>query len=98
MIHIKKLGHLEQADWESFAEGYTSDSKYFAEKTESRHETVIRLRKRDLPQPYVKRMSRPGTRLAQYNREILKQGFSFAAYDHERLVGIAVAQRLSDLR
>lgn len=98
MIQIRKLDHFDAVDREGFVEAYTSYSKYFASKTESPDETVIRLRLGDLPRPYVKRFERPTDITAYkkewgYNEEVFQQGYSFAAYDEDELVGIVVAER-----
>jgi ribosomal protein S18 acetylase RimI-like enzyme len=89
MIRIRELKQWDARDLEGFYEGYTSNAKYFVSKTESHDETVIRLRLGDLPRPYVKRIERT----PRYDEEVFQQGFSFAAYDGDRLVGIIIAGR-----
>ena len=89
MIRIKELNRQDARGLEGFVEGYTSNEKYFVSKTESRDETVIRLTLGPLSQPYVKRIER----LPIYTEEVFEQGFSFAAYDEDRLVGIVIAER-----
>jgi ribosomal protein S18 acetylase RimI-like enzyme len=72
--------------------GYTSANKYIIERTEKPEMTTISLKFTRMTQPYVKKFAQPPGEMERY-QQIVKQGTSIGAYDGDRLVGLAIAER-----
>ena len=92
MAEIKPLTQLDIAALKRVITGYVSPAKYEIEKAETRELTAITVRFVRLERPYVKQYEPLDKEmLARYTR-VLKEGLSFAAYEADQLVGIALAE------
>jgi ribosomal protein S18 acetylase RimI-like enzyme len=90
MIIIQPLATLDD-DQLVLIGGYTTDSVYVAEKSEQEEQTSITLRLMRLASPQQKRFDPPTDEMVATYREAVTRGFSFAAYDGEKIVGIVLA-------
>jgi ribosomal protein S18 acetylase RimI-like enzyme len=90
MVTIQPLTYLEDYQFK-LIEGYTTHSVYVADKSEQEEQTSITLRLQTLASPQPKRFDPPTEDIIALYREALTKGFSFAAYDAEQTVGIALA-------
>ena len=91
MIEVRALERLSMADLRRIAHGYSSDAKYVVVLTETEESASIKLRLVALGEPYVKKFDPDAETLRRYVR-VLKQGFSFGAYEGELLVGLLIAE------
>jgi ribosomal protein S18 acetylase RimI-like enzyme len=92
MIKINKLTHIDRKILRGLTAGYTSSAKYVITKTETDKETQITLTLQLLDPPYLKRFGRDDE-LEEHYDEVLRQGLSLGAYDGNKLVGIAIAEK-----
>jgi ribosomal protein S18 acetylase RimI-like enzyme len=72
--------------------GYTSSARYDVRKVETREQTAITLQLVALEQPYAKKWSLLEDDIARYQR-VVEQKWSLGAYDADRIVGVAIAER-----
>lgn len=92
MLDIKKLSQFSIKDQINLGRyGYTSYGKYIVEKSESIEKTTISLSLVSLERPYEKDWPHSVDEIEQYN-EMVPLGFSFGAYDGEKLLGVAIAE------
>lgn len=92
MAEIKALTQLDPDALKPMITGYVSPAKYEVEKVEARGLTTITMRLVRLSRPYVKRYDHLDEEtLARYAR-VLKDGFSFGAYEADRMIGVALAE------
>jgi ribosomal protein S18 acetylase RimI-like enzyme len=90
MVIIQPLIYLEDARL-TLITGYTTQSVYVVEKSEEEKQASITLRLVTLASPQQKRFDPPTEDMVALYREAATRGFSFAAYDGEQVVGIALA-------
>ena len=91
MIEIRALKTIELADLKCVASGYVSDHKYSVTISESQNSAAIKLELTPLSERFVKRYSFDGETLKQY-RTILKDQFSFGAYEGNLLIGLIIGE------
>lgn len=91
MIGIRPLRDLDPADVRRLDTGYSSPAHYVVRKTETAERTSIVLELAELDRPYVRTSSVLDTELVRYGG-IVREGFSFAAYDDNEIVGMAIAE------
>ena len=91
MIDIRPLTALTLADLHRVAPGYTSGSKYMVQYTRAEGRIVFELALAALDPPYVKVFDHDDDTLRRY-QELLREGFSFGAYDGDELVGLAIGE------
>lgn len=91
-MKIQKLEDLNPDDFRRVMTGYTTTRKYMVEKTETPDLTTIAMRLTSLAEPYVKSFPQPPDEMRRY-QQIIKQGTSLGAYDGDRLIGLAIAER-----
>ena len=91
-MEVRRLEDLNPDDFRRVMTGYTSTCKYMIEKTETPDLTTIAMRLMSLAEPYVKSFPQPPDEMGRY-QQIIKQGTSLGAYDGDRLVGLAIAER-----
>ncbi|MCC6616606.1 MAG: GNAT family N-acetyltransferase [Anaerolineae bacterium] len=92
MIAIRPLEHVEIADLERIAPGYTSTHIYDVTREESEAQATIALTLRELDVPLTLPFRRTPD-VVDYYQDVLRQGLSLGAYDDEagdRLVGVAI--------
>jgi ribosomal protein S18 acetylase RimI-like enzyme len=86
------LKKLDREALKQVITGYVSPAKYEIEKAEARESTTVTMRLVNLSHPYVKRYDHLDEEtLARYAR-VLKDGFSFGAYEADRMIGVALAE------
>lgn len=90
-MRIAPLQELTKDDVRRIITGYESKQAYDVKKQESPDRTEIVLELVDLPEPFVKTWDM--TRMTDWYRDLLTDGLSFGAFDGDRLVGVAIAQR-----
>lgn len=91
-MQYRKLHTLDPADLKRLDTGYSSDYVYLASKAEDAHAVTLRLKLTRLDQPYRKPPFFDEAMLSTYSRYV-QTGFSYGAYDGDRLVGIALGER-----
>jgi len=90
MIEIRPLTHFNADDLKRIAIGYTSNARYNVLRIETEQRIAISLELQALDQPYVKVWDHnPG--LMGYYRQVVKEGLSLAAYDGDKMIGLAIA-------
>ena len=94
MIEIRELQKLDLVDFERIESGYVSDRKYSVVHTDSADYSAIELRLTQLSQPYVKKYDFDEATLQRYNA-VLKDRFSFGAYEGELLIGFVIGEALT---
>lgn len=92
MIRIRSLTALDRDRFHELSGGYASSEKYEVEKRESYRETIIAMRLQRLERPYVKVCEPEPVDDMRYEK-IIQEGLSAGAYDDERLIGIAIAEK-----
>lgn len=92
MIRIGKLTQFDRPRYRELTAGYTSSKKYVVWKRETEEETHFAMKLQSLDQPYVKRFGIDDD-LEDHLEGVLDQGLSLGAFEGERLVGIAIAER-----
>jgi ribosomal protein S18 acetylase RimI-like enzyme len=90
VTEIRPLLRLERAELEAVITGYTSPARYRVHREESDEAASFRLEL--VNQPYVKRFDLPDASFDEYQR-LLPEGLSLGAYDADKLVGAALAER-----
>lgn len=93
MIEIRPLTALTPSDLKRVAGGYTSDRKYVVVHTSAEDRVTFDLQLVPLDQPYVKQFDYDDDTIMGYQR-VLKDGFSFGAYDGDLLAGLVVGEPL----
>lgn len=92
MVDIKRLETLDPAELNRVMNGYTTDHVYAITRTDSAEETVISLKLTPRDQPYIQQYGKPDDdQLALYHAAVA-HGTSFAAYDGETMIGIAISE------
>src|SRR4028119_827280 len=92
MIEVYGLENLNQADLQRVASGYSSHGKYKVVLTDSGNHISIELRFAALNQPYVKKYDHFDDEATERYNQILKDGYSFGAFDRDLLVGLVIAE------
>jgi ribosomal protein S18 acetylase RimI-like enzyme len=92
MIEIKPLKHLDSSRFHELSAGYVSPAIYQVSKNESDTQTIISMHLKQLDTPYNKHWD-PDSETDTRYRRVIGQGLSLGAYDEERLVGIAIAEK-----
>ena len=91
MTEIRSLTALNLTDLERVASGYSSDSKYVVTYTGGESSLSFDLQLVTLDKPYVKKFDHDDDTLQRYER-VLKDGYSFGAYDENLLVGLVIGE------
>lgn len=92
MIEVRALIRLNATDLNRIASGYASNGKYVVVHTDSGDRASIDLQLIGLEQPYVKKYDHCDPEaIERYNR-MLKDGYSFGAYEGDLLVGLLIAE------
>jgi ribosomal protein S18 acetylase RimI-like enzyme len=91
MIAIRPLSRLDDGQL-ALITGYTTQEQFAVERSEQEEQTSITLRLVRLAIPKQKRFDPPAEETIAHYRELATKGFSFAAYDGEQPVGIALAE------
>lgn len=92
MIEVRPLTKLDATELKRIASGYSSDSKYVVMHVDSASRASIDLRLVALKQPFVKKYDHFDAETLQRYNEVLKDNYSFGAYDGELLVGLLIAE------
>jgi ribosomal protein S18 acetylase RimI-like enzyme len=92
MIEVRALENLNPTDLRRVASGYSSNGKYEVVLTDSGNHISIDLRFVALNQPYVKKYDHFDDETSQRYNQVLKDGYSFGAFDGDLLVGLAIAE------
>jgi ribosomal protein S18 acetylase RimI-like enzyme len=91
MIEIRSLTALTLSNLERVASGYSSDSKYVVEYTSTEDQVRFDLQLVSPDRPYFKKFEHDDDTIQRYER-VLKDGFSFGAYDGNLLIGLVVGE------
>lgn len=92
MIDIRLLKKIELKEIKRVAPGYTSNSKYIVLHKDSQSHSLIDLHLVDLDTPYTKKYNQFNSKTIGRYQKILKEDYSFGAYDGDLLVGILIAE------
>jgi ribosomal protein S18 acetylase RimI-like enzyme len=92
MIEIRALENLNPADLKRIASGYSSNGKYEVTLTDSENHFSVELRFVALNQPYVKKYDHFDDETFQRYNRVLKDGYSFGAFEGDLIVGFAIAE------
>ncbi len=93
MVEIRPLTSFGDEDLQRLIVGYDSPARYAVSKSESAERTVITLQLVPFECPYVRRWEPPDAELRARYRGLLAEGLSLGAYEGDRLVGLALAER-----
>lgn len=91
MIEIRTLEHLDPEDLRRLNLGYTSLEKYIVSKSETDEKTTISLELVTMEAAYVKRWETDEEEVAR-GQQVVAYGLSLAAFDGDKMVGIALAE------
>lgn len=91
-MKISLLKKIEIKELKRVAPGYTSNSKYIVLYKDSQNHSLIDLHLVDLDTPYTKKYDHYDRNTIERYQQILREGFSFGAYDDDLLVGILIAE------
>jgi ribosomal protein S18 acetylase RimI-like enzyme len=92
MIKIRLLKKIGIRELKRIAPGYTSDSKYVVLHRDSQNHALIDLHLIALETPYTKKYDHHNSNTIKRYLKILKEGYSFGAYDGDILVGLLIAE------
>lgn len=92
MIEIRSLMQLDLARLHELGAGYTSFAVYQVNKSENDTQTTISLHLQELEDPYKKHWLPDRATDTRYSH-MIEQGLSLGAYDGNRMVGIAIAEK-----
>src|SRR5579871_5118471 len=93
MLLIHSLTSFDAARFAWIATGYTSRQRYAVRKEERDGRTTFTLEMEELEQPYTRHWDEDEEQYRQYEQVVSEQGLSLGAYDGDRLVGVAIAER-----
>lgn len=91
MIAIRTLTQLTLPDLQRVAGGYITNKQYAVSYEIQAENVTFKLQAVSLPEPVVKRWTYEAEAVRRYEN-ILKQGYSFGAYDGSLLVGLTIAE------
>lgn len=91
MVEIRALNEIALEDLQRLVVGYTSPGRYDIVKVETIDHTQINLQRQLLQSPYQKVFHLDEEMCAIYHRAAAS-GFSFAAYEGARMIGVALAE------
>lgn len=91
-VRTGSLREVSTEDVRRLVLGYESKQRYEVRKTEDPGSVEIALVLTDLAEPFVKRFATSDV-MVEWYQSLLTDGFSFGAWDSERLVGLALAER-----
>ena len=91
MIEIFPLQQLHVVDFKRVATGYSSECKYVVEYSEKEGHILFDLQHVKLSKPSVKKWEHDDNMMQNY-QQMLRKGYSFAAYDDNLLVGVLIAE------
>ena len=91
MIEIRSLTGLTLSDLKQVASGYSSDSKFVVVYTSAEDQVTFNLQLVALDEPFVKKFDHNNDIVQHYER-LLKDGFSFGAYDRDLLIGLVIGE------
>jgi len=92
MLQVKKITTFTMEDEISFGlNGFYTNEIYEISKEERSEEIKISLKLKKLDQPIKKEWPHLESDIVMYN-EIIKQGYSFGAYEDNKLVGVLIAE------
>jgi ribosomal protein S18 acetylase RimI-like enzyme len=92
MIEIKPLREFDSARLQELGMGYTSSAYYQVSKVENDTQTTISLHLQRFESSYDKRWQYDRQNETRY-RKVIEQGLSLGAYDGEKMIGIAIAEK-----
>jgi ribosomal protein S18 acetylase RimI-like enzyme len=92
MIKIRLLKKIGIRELKRIAPGYTSDAKYVVLHRDSQNHALIDLHLISLETPYTKKYDHHNNNTIKRYLKILKEGYSFGAYDGDLLVGLLIAE------
>lgn len=93
MISIRKLEKFTKEDQMSFGKtGFMSNYKYIVNKNESYDEIKVLIKRIKLDNVYKKEWPQLREDFDRYN-EILEQGYSYGAFDDNKLVGVVIVEK-----
>lgn len=92
MIDIRPLTSFDAGRFDAIASGYTSPARYIVHRHETSGSITFHIELEKLPQPFVKHWEYDSEH-DHYAALIAEQGLSLGAYDGDRLVGVAIAER-----
>lgn len=89
-IKIQPLIQIDAADLKRVASGYTSDDKYVVEYRDSDLHTTFQLHFVRLDRSYIKAYDHFDDEMLERYTQILKEEYSFGAFDDNLLVGFLI--------
>jgi ribosomal protein S18 acetylase RimI-like enzyme len=92
MIEIHPLTSLTATDLKRIASGYSSDSKYAVVYTDSETRAFIDLQLVTLEEPHIGKYDHYDDETLRHYTQVFDKGYSFAAYDGDRLIGLIIAE------
>ena len=92
MIEIKLLTQLDPDVLSQLMTGYTSNAKYQVTKAETEQQFTLTLELVTLTEPYRKRFEPADEEVLAHYNKLSTLGFSFAAYEGARCVGLALSE------
>src|SRR5262245_51584834 len=92
MIEIKTLDSLDADALKRVISGYTSHEKYRVVKVENDERVSITFELVSLTTPYVKAYDHLDEITLDHYSTVVKEGWSYGAFDGDKLVGIALTE------
>ncbi len=92
MIEIRSLTSISADEVHEIGGSYTSPARYTVHKTESYERTVFTLELTPLEEPYVKHWDKSDAEEEALYQQYVAKGYSLAAYEGDRLVGLALTE------
>ena len=92
MIEIRPLTEVNSTILRKLISGYTSSAVYQVTKSEDEKHTSISMELKNLETPYVKQWNTTDDEI-NYYRKLIKEELSIGAYDGDKQVGLAIAEK-----
>jgi ribosomal protein S18 acetylase RimI-like enzyme len=92
MLTIQPITHIDQSVLQRLIIGYETDEVYRVRKSETDAVTTFDVSLISLPQRFVKRYGPPDSATAQRYADIAQAGHSFAAYDGDECIALAICE------
>ncbi|MDQ3135033.1 MAG: GNAT family N-acetyltransferase [Acidobacteriota bacterium] len=92
MIEVRSLTRLDATELKRIASGYSSNSKYVLTHVDSASRASIDLQLVAFEQPFIKKYDHFDAETLQRYNGVLKDNYSFGAYEGALLVGLLIAE------
>ena len=93
-VEIRAIEHMALEDYQPFAAPYSTDHVYRVHYKDSAEGTRFEVRPEPLPQPVTHAYDHWDAEYTEMYNKVFPQGFSWAAWDDDRMVGLLIGERV----